>query len=271
MTPADLDTLSRILPKTPRMPLLFIGHGSPMNAIEDNNWTSTWKKLGRTLPLPKAIIVISAHWLTNGTKVDISPVPKMIYDMYGFPPELYHVTYPAIGNPELAHWLANISGEQISTDHTWGLDHGAWSVLLHLYPDHDIPVFQLSLDITKNMEEHVEVGKSLRLLREHGVLIIGSGNIVHNLRAINWAEHAPPYAWATSFDQHAEDAILQHHARALITLAQSDEGNDAHPTPDHLWPLLSIIGASDHHDRITFPIGGEISLGSISMRTALFE
>ena len=179
------------------MPVLFLGHGSPMNAIEENDFVSGWRKIGQSIPKPTAIICISAHWETSGTKVTTAPHPKTIHDFYGFPPELFAVQYPAPGSPELAAELSEVIDiTSVGLDKMWGLDHGAWSVIKFLYPDADVPVIEFSIDVHKSPKEHYELAKELQYLRHKGVLIVGSGNIVHNLRMMNWHQPETGYDWA---------------------------------------------------------------------------
>lgn len=259
-------------PRTPRMPALFIGHGSPMNGVDDTVYGRSWEELGKTLPRPKAICVISAHWLTRGTFVHVAEHPKTIHDFYGFPSELYDITYPAPGSPYFAEATqALIDGAVVERDLTWGLDHGAWIVLHKMYPDADIPVFQLSIDMTQGAAFHYALGKELQTLREHGVLILGSGNIVHNLRLVDFSPTAPAFDWATRFDTEVAERIMKGDHEALINYETL--GPDALrsiPTPDHYYPLLYILGCAHNDDSISFPTEG-IDLGSIAMRSVLIE
>ncbi len=254
------------------MPTLFLGHGSPMNAIEDNSITRAFKKLGSELSHPRAILVISAHWMTKGTWVTHMSHPKTIHDFYGFPQKLFEVQYPAPGNPHLAETLRNlVDNPKIQADdHSWGLDHGTWSVLKHLYPDANIPVVQLSLDMTQPPEFHFNLGQKLQSLRSQGVLIVGSGNIVHNLRTIKWEENAQPYDWALEFDEWVHKKSIARDFKALVSEAsQTPSGKLSIPTPDHYYPLLYILGSSQSKDELTFDIQG-IQNASISMRSLRF-
>lgn len=255
-----------------RMPVLFIGHGSPMNAVEKNDYTAMLENLGEALPRPHAILMISAHWMTRGTGVTHMKTPKTIHDFSGFPDELFAVQYPAPGSPELAEEIQrSISNPQIlfDDDH-WGFDHGAWAVLKHMYPKADIPVVQLSLDMTKPIEFHYEMGKKLRALREQGVLILGSGNIVHNLRRISWEPKAPIQSWAQEFDQWVKQKIDSRDFAALVHDAtKSEAGKLSIPTPDHYYPLLYILGASLPDDKIKH-VFEEIQNSSIAMRSIQF-
>ena len=200
---------------TNRMPVLFVGHGSPMNAIEDNEFSRAWITAGKALPPVKAILCISAHWETEGTQVTAMEKPKTIYDFYGFPPELYARTYPAPGSPELAQRVLDlVKPIAVGLDRTWGLDHGTWSVLTRLFPKADVPVIQLSLDVQKDPQEHYDLGRQLMALRDEGVLILGSGNIVHNLRILSW--DGAVYDWAVEFDAKVKQWILDNDHESII-------------------------------------------------------
>jgi 4,5-DOPA dioxygenase extradiol len=253
-----------------KMPVLFVGHGSPMNAIEENSFTKSLQEVRRKLPLPKAICVVSAHWVTRGCQVLESDWPRTIHDFHGFPRPLYEVQYPAPGAPEEAKRLA--LKHHLLTDHQWGLDHGAWSVLRHLYPEADVPVFQVSLDHARTFEEHVALGKEMSELRERGILILGSGNLVHNLHKINWEMPNGAYPWAEEFDSKVKQAIDE---RDIESLAAPDRWGsallgEAHPTLEHYAPVLYCLGATDDADKVTYPYEG-IEFGTISMRMAMFE
>lgn len=260
--------------KNDKMPTMFMGHGNPMNAIEDTKYSHSWKKIGKELPKPKSILVISAHWLTRGyTAVTAMKNPKTIHDFGGFPKALFDVQYPAPGNPELAnHIKNNIKSINIVTnDHQWGLDHGTWSILRHMYPNADIPVVQLSIDYDKPSEFHYNLGKELRFLRDEGVMIIGSGNIIHNLRLADISEKLEPYDWVERFDIVSRDLIAESNHEALINYEKL--GNDALlsiPTPDHYYPLLYILGLQSESDHISFPIDG-ISFRAGSMRSVIYQ
>ena len=252
------------------MPVLFVGHGSPMNAIEHSVFTEALSGLGARLPRPKAVCVVSAHWVTSGPHVLVSAHPRTIHDFYGFPRPLYEVQYPAPGATAEAEKLAG--NPEISPDTEWGLDHGAWSVLRHMYPDADVPAFQLSLDERRNFEEHLALGREIASLRERGVLILGSGNIVHNLRRIDWNNPQGAYDWAVEFDAKVKTAVDAHDARAL---AEPQKWGDmllatAHPTVEHYLPLLYCMGSTDERDSVSYPYEG-FDFGSISMRAILFE
>lgn len=252
------------------MPVLFVGHGSPMNAIEENGFTRSLREVRKKLPEAKTICVVSAHWVTRGCQVQGSERPRTIHDFYGFPKPLYQVQYPAPGAPEEAKRLA--MERHLEIDHEWGLDHGAWSMLRHLYPKAEIPVFQVSLDQGRTFEEHVALGNEMKELRERGVVIMGSGNLVHNLHKINWEMKDDAYPWAQEFDAKVKKAIEE---RDVAALAAPDGWGrellgEAHPTLEHYAPVLYCLGATDEKDTVSFPYEG-IEFGSISMRMALFQ
>ena len=249
------------------IPAVFFGHGNPMNAIQRNAYTEAWSRLGQEMVRPKAILSISAHWYVPGTGVTVATAPKTIHDFGGFPPELYRVRYPAPGDPELARRIQRLlSPVPVMLDERWGLDHGTWSVLRHVYPAADIPVVQLSIDETQAAALHFEVGKKLALLRDQGVLIVGSGNLVHNLHAYAWGRHVvDPYDWAVRFETMARDMMTAGEYQPLIdyeTLGR--EAALSIPTPDHYLPLLYVLASRQDRDPITFPVEG-VDGGSISM------
>ncbi len=252
------------------MPVLFIGHGSPMNAIEQNAFTDALVRLGQELPRPKAVCVVSAHWVTSGTHVVKSAHPRTIHDFYGFPRPLYEVEYPAPGAPNEA---ANVATDpEITPDESWGLDHGAWSVLRHMYPKADVPAFQLSLDDRRRFKQHLELGREIKKLRERGVLILGSGNIVHNLGRIDWTSPHGAYDWAREFDGKVKAAVDAHDAETLAEPQRWGESllTTAHPTVEHYLPLLYCMGSTDDRDEVSYPYEG-FDFGSISMRAILFR
>jgi 4,5-DOPA dioxygenase extradiol len=249
------------------MPALFLGHGNPMNAIQENAWTRGWAALGAALPRPKAVLCVSAHWYLPATAVCISPQPRTIHDFGGFPPELYQVQYPAPGLPDLAARVARLLGPTpVTLDRSWGLDHGTWSVLMHVYPQADIPVVQLSIDETKAASWHYETAKKLAPLRDEGVLIMGSGNLVHNLHTYSWGNTAAePYDWAVRFETLARDALRTKGFAPLVSYQSL--GRDAMlsaPTPDHYLPLLYVLAQHRPDDAVSFPVEG-FDGGSISM------
>lgn len=255
----------------PRMPVLFVGHGSPMNAVEDTEFTREWARLPDHIPAPKAILVISAHWFTRGLRVTDAAQLRMVYDMYGFPEELYRIVYPAPGAPELAHRAAALlSGTAVKIDNTWGLDHGAWTVLHRMYPQAQYPVCQLSVDGTAPAEAQLAVGQKLADLRNEGVLILGSGNVVHNLREVGW-DMAGGYPWADEFDRYVREHIEASDFDAVVRYAGT--GNSARravPSPDHFYPLLSVLGAVAPEDRVTVFNDARV-MGSLSMTGYLFR
>ena len=249
------------------LPAIFFGHGNPMNAIASNGYTESWRRIGRDTPRPKAILAISAHWFVPGTGVTIATAPRTIHDFGGFPPELYQVQYPAPGDPVLARRVQELlSPLQVTLDDSWGLDHGTWSVLRHVYPEADIPVVQLSIDETRPAAFHFDVGRRLAPLRDEGVLIAGSGNLVHNLHAYAWGRHPQePYDWAVRFEKAAREMMLAGNLEPLIDYERL--GSDAAlsiPTPDHYLPLLYVLGAARQDERTRFPVEG-VDGGSISM------
>ncbi len=265
----SLQDTDGLLQTQQKMPVLFIGHGSPMNAIANNSYTQKLTSLGQSLPRPKCILMISAHWLTQGTYVTQSLRPQTIHDFGGFPQELFDVQYPAPGHPEAALLVQQtIHNPTVSGDREqWGLDHGTWSVLKHMYPQADIPVVQLSIDINKPPEYHFEIGQQLSALRDKGVMIMGSGNLVHNLRKIQWDEKAKPYEWATEFDEWTKTKLVQRDYKALLNdVHLSEAGRLSVPSMDHYYPLNYILGAATPKDELKFEFE-EMQNGSISMRS----
>lgn len=251
-----------------KMPVLFIGHGNPMNAIFDNSFTRTLSDLGKRLERPNAVLVVSAHWLTRGeTSVAVSPNPETIYDFYGFPPEMYQVKYPAPGSPATARELVqNVQSIQVHEDHEMGFDHGAWTILKHIFPKADIPVFQLSIDYNKPPQWHFDLAAELKKLREKGVLIIGSGNIVHNLRMMDFQKEAAQFEWAIEFDEFVKNKIISKDFQSLINY--QEQGRAAQlsvPTNDHYLPMLYSLGLLDKKEEVSFTFE-TVQNGSISMR-----
>jgi 4,5-DOPA dioxygenase extradiol len=256
-------------PASVRMPLFYFGHGSPMNAILDNEFTRTLLALGVTIPRAKAILMISAHWMTNGhTAVTAMDHPETIHDFGGFPQELFDVRYPAAGDPALAKNVQNqVSDPLVRSDVEWGLDHGTWSVLKNLFPKADIPVVQLSIDMTREPEYHFNIGRQLLSLRDKGVLIMGSGNIVHNLRRIKWELNPQPYDWAIEFDEWAREKLVKGDYQALLKdPLKSEAGRLSIPTMDHYLPLAFILGAAKDGDNLRFEFE-DLQMGSMSMRS----
>ena len=254
------------------MPVLFIGHGSPMNIIYKNEYTKSLQKMGTTLPTPDAILVVSAHWLTNGTFVCSADKPNQIYDFYGFPDELYAVTYHPPGARMVADSIVReLKSDNIRPDGERGIDHASCAVLTHMYPNANIPTFEMSLDVVKNEKEHYALGKKLSFLRRKNVLIIGSGNIVHNLRQIDFDEHAKPFPWAIEFDEYIKHALLLNdHDRLLRYKELSPVSRLAVPTNDHYLPFLYSAALQEEHEHIEF-IHESIQNGSMSMRCFIIK
>jgi 4,5-DOPA dioxygenase extradiol len=249
------------------LPAFFFGHGNPMNAVLNNSYTEGWRRIGIQTTKPKAILAISAHWFVPGTGVTISTNPRTIHDFGGFPRELYQVQYPAPGDPDLARRVQKLlTPLPVELDTSWGLDHGTWSVLRHVYPDADVPIVQLGIDESQPASFHFEIGRKLASLREEGILIVGSGNLVHNLHTYAWGRHMPdPFDWAVRFEQEAKQMMLAGEFKPLIDYEKL--GQDAMlsiPTPDHYLPLLYVIATRLPGEAVTFPIEG-VDGGSISM------
>ena len=257
-----------------KMPVLFIGHGSPMNAIEDNEFSKRWQQMGKEIRTPKAVVVVSAHWLTKGTLVTAMPNPKTIHDFGGFPQALFDVQYPAPGSPELATEIQKlITNPAVELDHDWGLDHGTWSVVKHMYPNADIPVLQLSIDYYKPAAYHYELAKQLLALRKKGVLIIGSGNMVHNLRMVAWDKlNEPEYGfdWALEMNDIFKNKISNGFHKELIQYEKLHKAATlAIPTPDHYYPLLYILALQTDNDKVEFfndkAVGGSLTMTSVKI------
>ncbi|WP_442902355.1 4,5-DOPA dioxygenase extradiol [Flavobacterium sp.] len=255
-----------------KMPVLFIGHGSPMNGIEDNEFSQKWQRLGKEIPKPKAVLVISAHWLTQGTHVTAMENPKTIHDFGGFPQALFEVQYPAKGSPELALETQKIiTSTSVVLDHDWGLDHGTWTIVRHMYPDADIPVLQFSIDYKKPPQYHFDLAKELASLRKKGVLIIGSGNMVHNLRMVAWDKLNEPefgYDWAQEINTVFKNKISSGDAQSLINYQKLGSAAQlAIPTPDHYYPLLYTLGLQEKKDAVSFfndkAVGGSLTMTSV--------
>jgi 4,5-DOPA dioxygenase extradiol len=251
------------------LPAIFFGHGNPMNAVLNNRYTEAWGMIGRQTSKPKAILSISAHWFVPETGVTISTAPRTIHDFGGFPRELYDVLYPAPGDPGLARRVQQMLAPMpVKLDNSWGLDHGTWSVLRHVYPEADIPVVQLSIDETQPPSFHFEIGRKLAPLRDEGILIVGSGNLVHNLHAYAWGRHMPdPYDWAVRFETEAKEMMIAGEYKPLIDYEKlGPEAMLSIPTPDHYLPMLYVIATRQPGESVTFPIQG-VDGGSISMLT----
>lgn len=256
------------------MPILFIGHGSPMNGIEDNEFSNRWKAMAKEIPTPKAVLVVSAHWFTKGTSITAMDFPKTIHDFGGFPDALFQVQYPAPGNAALAKETASmIQTTHVELDHDWGLDHGTWTVIRHMYPEATIPVLQLSIDYSKDPSFHYALAKELYHLRKKGVLIIGSGNMVHNLRMVAWDKLEGPaygYDWALQMNQTFKDLILNKEHELLIHYNRlGKEAKLAIPTPEHYLPLLYTLGLQSKDDTVSFfndkPVGGSLTMTSVKI------
>lgn len=249
------------------LPAIFFGHGNPMNALLDNRYTEAWRQIGGKLIRPKAILSISAHWYVPETGVTISTSPRTIHDFGGFPRELYQVQYPAPGDPDLARRVQKMLVPlEVRLDNSWGLDHGTWSVLRHVYHDADIPIVQLSIDETQPASFHFEIGRKLAPLRNEGVLIVGSGNLVHNLHTYAWGRHmADPYDWAVHFETEAKQMMMSGEYKSLVDYERlGPEAMLSIPTPDHYLPMLYVIATRQQNESVTFPVEG-VDGGSISM------
>jgi 4,5-DOPA dioxygenase extradiol len=265
----EINQLMTFGENTPRMPVLFVGHGSPMYAIEENEFVEGWRNLGKTIPRPKAILCVSAHWETKGTYVTAVPKPQTIHDFGGFPKALYDVQYPAPGSPELAHETKKtIIKTVVGLDEKWGLDHGAWSVIRRMYPEADVPVIEMSLDYSQEPQYHYELGKELSSLRHKGVLIIGSGNMVHNLRMVAWDKMNEPeygFDWAIQANDKFKQLIQSGNHNELINYkALGREVQLAVPTPDHYLPLLYTLALKEEKEAVTF-FNDKAVMGSLTM------
>jgi 4,5-DOPA dioxygenase extradiol len=254
------------------MPILFVGHGSPMNAIEENEFVDGWREVVKSLPKPKAILCVSAHWETSGTSVTAMAKPATIHDFGGFPPELFEVQYPAPGNPELAKEVRSIiTKTEVGLDDKWGLDHGCWSVMRRMYPGADIPVIELSLDYLKPAQYQYELAGELLSLRKKGILIIGSGNMVHNLRLVDWNNMDTPgvgYDWAIEANEKMKELIISGNHKALIDYRSQGKAFDlAIPTPEHFLPLIYALALKQEDDKVTFfndkAVGGSLTMTSV--------
>ena len=272
-TLSAFNTFTRTLPEEQQlMPVLFVGHGSPMNGIEDTGFSRRWTQMAKEIPTPKAVLVVSAHWFTQGTQITAMDFPKTIHDFGGFPKELFEVQYPAPGNPVLAKEMAGlIHSAHVELDHDWGLDHGTWTVIRHMYPDANIPVLQLSIDYSKGPQYHYDLARELYGLRKKGVLIIGSGNMVHNLRMVAWdklndQEYA--YDWASRMNDKFKELIIHGDHKPLINYSSlGKEALLAIPTPEHYLPLMYTLGLKEDKDSISFfndkAVGGSLTMTSV--------
>ncbi len=274
-TLAAFKSFTEILPEQNYLlPVLFVGHGSPMNGIEDNEFSKRWSTMAKEIPTPKAVLVISAHWFTKGTSITAMEFPITIHDFGGFPEALNQVQYPAPGNPALAKETVNmVHSTQVALNHDWGLDHGTWTIIRHMYPDANIPILQLSIDYTKGPAFHYELAKELYQLRKKGVLIMGSGNMVHNLRMVAWDKLDGPaygYDWALQMNQTFKDLILNRDHPSLIQYQQlGKEALLAIPTPEHYLPLLYTLGLQGEKEPVVFfndkPVGGSLTMTSVKI------
>jgi 4,5-DOPA dioxygenase extradiol len=261
------------LENTPKMPVLFLGHGSPMNGIEENEFVQGFRNVSSEIESPKAIICISAHWETKGTRVTAMKNPPTIHDFGGFPQELYEVQYPAPGHPDLANTTKElIKSTDVHLDDKWGLDHGAWTVIMHMYPKANVPIIQLSLDYSMTPQEHYELAKELKVLREKGILIVGSGNIVHNLRRVAWNKMNEPYAfeWATEARNKINQFVLDGNHNELINYKSHGSAFELSiPTPEHYLPLLYAVALQDKNEAVTLfndkPLAGSLTMTSVKI------
>lgn len=256
------------------MPVLFIGHGSPMNGIEDTAFSRRWTQMAKEIPAPAAVLVVSAHWFTNGTKITAMDFPETIHDFGGFPPALFAVQYPAPGNPALAKEAAGlIRSAKVELNHDWGLDHGTWTVVRHMYPEAEIPVLQLSIDYTKGPQYHYDLARELMALRKKGVLIIGSGNMVHNLRMVAWEKLSVQgygYDWALQINEQFKTLIQENDHKPLINYSQlGREAALAIPTPEHYLPLMYTLGLKAGKEPVSFfndqAVGGSLTMTSVKI------
>ncbi|MAB37546.1 MAG: 4,5-DOPA dioxygenase extradiol [Aequorivita sp.] len=269
----DLNKMTATMSNTEKMPVLFLGHGSPMNAIEENEFVANFRRLGNELVRPNTILCISAHWETNGTYVTAMQNPPTIHDFGGFPQELFEVQYPAPGSPQLAKQTkAIITKTNVGLDDKWGLDHGAWSVIKHLYPHADIPVIQMSIDYTQPAKYHYELAKELNSLRTKGVLIVGSGNMVHNLRMVSWKRLNEVYAydWTIEANEKMKDFIVSEDHKSLIDFKSQGKAFElAIPTPEHYMPLIYTLALKTKNEEITIfndkPVGGSLTMTSVKI------
>jgi len=269
----DLNNTAGPFESTANMPVLFLGHGSPMNAIEENEFTEGWRSIGKTIPKPAVVLCISAHWETRGTLVTAMEKPKTIHDFRGFPEKLYAVQYPAPGSPGLAMEIKRlVTNTQVGLDDKWGLDHGCWSVVKNLYPDADIPVLQISMDYNMSAQQHYDLAKDLRVFRNKGILIIGSGNMVHNLGMVAWNKLNDTYGydWAIEAGEKMKKYILNGEHEQLINYKSQGMSFDlAIPTPDHYLPLLYAIALQEKDDTVTIfndkPVGGSLTMTSVKI------
>jgi 4,5-DOPA dioxygenase extradiol len=274
MKPNELNTISEGFKPTDKMPVLFIGHGSPMNAIEENEFVTGWREVGKTIPKPNTILCISAHWETRGTHVTVMEKPRTIHDFGGFPPELFEVQYPAPGSPELAKEVRDtVKNVEVRSDEKWGLDHGCWSVIKQLYPNADVPIVQMSLDYYQAPQYHYELGKELMQFRNKGILIVGSGNIVHNLKMLAWDKLDEPgygYDWAIEANDKIKKFILNGDHQSLINYQAQGKAFDlAIPTPEHYLPMLYVLALQGENEKVSLfndkPVAGSLTMTSMKV------
>jgi 4,5-DOPA dioxygenase extradiol len=273
----SLESITKDLKPTEKMPVLFLGHGSPMNAIEENEFVAGFRNIGKTIAKPKAILIVSAHWETRGTFVTAMAKPETIHDFGGFPKALFDFQYPALGSPELAKETKEIiTKTEIGLDEKWGLDHGAWSVITHLYPNADVPVVQMSIDYTQNAQYHYDLAKQLATLRNKGVLIIGSGNMVHNLGMVAWDKlntDSFGYDWAIEASDKMKKFILSDDHQSLINFkSQGSAFNLSIPSPEHYLPLIYTLALKENNEKITLfndkPVAGSLTMTSVKIDKA---
>lgn len=269
---SQLKTFTNTLNQTELMPTLFVGHGSPMNGIEINEFSSKWAEMAKEMPIPQAVIVVSAHWYTRGTRITAMDFPPTIHDFGGFPQALFEVQYPAPGNPQLAQETAElIKSTSLTLDHDWGLDHGAWSIIKHMYPAANIPILQLSIDYSKKAQYHYDLAKELVALRKKGVLILGSGNMVHNLRMVSWEMmNGGGYDWAIDINTRFKNLIAnKNHDQLIDYQSLGSEAMLAIPTPEHYLPLLYTLGLQQEHEEATLfndkAVGGSLTMTSVKI------
>ena len=275
MNHTEFNKITESFKNTEQMPVLVVGHGSPMNAIEENEFVASWRNIGKTIPKPNAILCISAHWVTRGTHVTAMEKPLTIHDFGGFPQELFEIQYPAPGSPELAKETKElISRTSVGLDEKWGLDHGCWSVLKHIYPNADVPIVQLSLDYYQDAQYHYELAKELSSLRKKGVLIVGSGNLVHNLKMIAWDKFNEPeyaYDWAVEALDKMKEYILANNHKSLIDYkSQGNAFKLAIPTPEHYLPMIYALALKEENEKVSL-FNDKTVAGSLAMTSLLIE
>lgn len=253
-----------------KMPIIFVGHGTPMNAIEDNEFTQNWQKIAIKIPKPRAILAISAHWYTEGSRINEEEFPRTIYDMYGFPKKLYEIKYNAPGDLGLVKRIREVVSKKIISDNSWGYDHGIWSILVKMYPEADIPIVQFSIDKNSSLKDHFQIGKELSQLRDEGILIFASGNVVHNLLKVDFNKENG-FEWAERFDNYIKKSILERNYEAVIEYKRfGQDVLNSFSTPEHFLPLIYILGASTEKDRVTI-FNEKCIMGALSMTSYIFQ